>query len=345
MRRFLPAESWNLRRCVSLVTTATLACLAAVTGCEQSSDSGNMSRSANAPRYGIIGGSPAKPFDAPWQAELYSTYAYGDKDFAEDRALPATDPEKAFLDQKQPWERAHRCGGVYIGDDWVLTAAHCITHVTGDFLAARRVRVGTQDLTRGGWTYRIDRAVVHKDYDDTFHANDIALVHFERNALARLRDRKLVRPIRLLDGNTSDTPLADNDPVSVTGWGVTAARDPGSGGLARDGSVEHASPVLLEVELVALPRARCEAVAAYKGAISDKTICAGSTTAARDSCNGDSGGPLTRMTGEGRVLVGLVSWGRGCAVAGIPGIYTRVSAYRNWIAQAKAAPAGKVSRM
>ena len=67
-------------------------------------------------------------------------------------------------------------------------------------------------------------------------------------------------------------------------------------------------------------------------------ICATALKAGEDSCNGDSGGPMTRAAGaKARVLVGLVSWGRGCAQAGKPGIYTAVGGYRDWIAKAKAA--------
>ena len=65
-------------------------------------------------------------------------------------------------------------------------------------------------------------------------------------------------------------------------------------------------------------------------------------------CGGDSGGPLTRdpdTPGGERLLVGIVSSGRGCALPAYPAIYTRVSFYLDWIERAKAAPLGKVSPM
>lgn len=62
---------------------------------------------------------------------------------------------------------------------------------------------------------------------------------------------------------------------------------------------------------------------ALSPALLDRTV--------QDSCNGDSGGPMTRLIGKQRVLVGLVSWGRGCGIPGVPGIYTRVAAYLPWI--------------
>ena len=48
-------------------------------------------------------------------------------------------------------------------------------------------------------------------------------------------------------------------------------------------------------------------------------------------CHGDSGGPLTCGEGQDKVLCGIVSWGRGCALRGYPGVYAKVSAYIDWI--------------
>jgi secreted trypsin-like serine protease len=68
----------------------------------------------------------------------------------------------------------------------------------------------------------------------------------------------------------------------------------------------------------------------------------------KDSCSGDSGGPMTRTQGRERVLVGLVSWGVGCGIKGRPGLYANVTepAIQNWIERAKdRAPPGKVARV
>lgn len=63
--------------------------------------------------------------------------------------------------------------------------------------------------------------------------------------------------------------------------------------------------------------------------ISDHMICAGYAEGGKDTCTNDSGGPLVvEGTNE---LVGLISYGRGCAIAGYPGIYTAPYALKKWL--------------
>lgn len=58
--------------------------------------------------------------------------------------------------------------------------------------------------------------------------------------------------------------------------------------------------------------------------VTDNMFCAGLAAGGKDSCSGDSGGPIVNSAG---VLVGLVSWGQGCAEAGFAGVYNRLGNY------------------
>jgi hypothetical protein len=70
---------------------------------------------------------------------------------------------------------------------------------------------------------------------------------------------------------------------------------------------------------------------AYNGAIKRGMMCAGYREGGVDSCKGDSGGPLVWRAGDGPVLVGVVSWGDGCACELRYGVYTQVASYTDWI--------------
>ena len=198
------------------------------------------------------------------------------------------------------------CGGSRIpGDRWVLTAAHCFTPST----SARDVRAkaGATNYTTSGSWLDIERVVVHEGYNPKTQENDIALV--------RLRGLPQGKIIPLV---TADQTLKPGTPLEVTGWGTTS-----EGG--------DTSRVLRKASVPYADNEVCNAPAAYNGAIRQGMMCAGYRDGGVDSCQGDSGGPLVWRSPDGPVLVGVVSWGEGCARQLRYGVYTRVDVYRRWI--------------
>lgn len=219
--------------------------------------------------------------------------------------------------RQHPWQVALQfkgnffCGGSIIGQRWVLTAAHCfgVSKRGGDW----RAKAGATNHATGGAWAEVERVIVHEKYNPTTYENDIALIKLKLPPSGRV--------IPLID--RSVTPQV-GQPLEVTGWGAT-----GEGGSG--------SKDLLKANVPYADATACNEPAAYNGRVRPGMICAGYREGGVDSCQGDSGGPLVWRTSDGPVLVGVVSFGDGCARKLKYGIYTRVSAYREWIDRAMAA--------
>jgi secreted trypsin-like serine protease len=152
--------------------------------------------------------------------------------------------------------------------------------------------------------------VVHDGYDAQTFENDIALV--------KLKASSLTPGGRVVPLAAASLVVPPGQPLEVTGWGAT--KEGGSG-----------SSVLMKATVPLVDTPTCNAKDSYAGKIKDSMMCAGARDGGIDSCQGDSGGPLVWKTSEGAVLVGVVSHGEGCARKLKYGVYTRVSAFRDWI--------------
>lgn len=117
--------------------------------------------------------------------------------------------------------------------------------------------------------------------------------------------------------NTDPNLPARGETVKAIGFGRTSE----SGSLSTN---------LMEVDLDTINERTCKAMLPPETPLFlDKQICAGVPAGGRDTCTGDSGGPL--LDAEGKLQYGIVSWGIGCARPNTPGIYVRVSSYIDWI--------------
>jgi trypsin len=215
-----------------------------------------------------------------------------------DPACP--DCKYPFMVSIQSGWGGHFCGGSLVREDWVITAAHC---VDGDSPGNLLVKIGLHNVngTTGSETRYVDQVITHPSYNGWSLDNDYALLH--------LTQPSSFEPIKLITNESHD----DDGTWSTTmGWGATS-----SGGWGSD--------VLLEVGVPV------DDDCGYIGnEITPNMICAGDENGGEDSCQGDSGGPLIVEWNGEYELIGIVSWGYGCADAGYPGVYSRVETRKDW---------------
>lgn len=210
----------------------------------------------------------------------------------------------------------HFCGGSNIGGGWVLTAAHCVDR--GTLPADIRVYSGSASLEQGGRLAKVAKIVVHPEWDPHPRRlrNDIALLWVEGGG-ASLMGQPVLGPKGVPE------PLLGALPVRSTGWGLTM-REPD----------DLPAPEMLQVDLPYVQVERCNSPAAYGGLVTKQMLCLGPEDSSRGTCGGDSGGPATVDFAGARRLVGIVSFGkRGCNQPHGYSVFTRVSAYADWIVE------------
>ncbi|XP_035774401.1 serine protease snake-like [Anopheles albimanus] len=217
------------------------------------------------------------------------------------------------------------CGGSLISDRFVLTAAHCAYSKMQN--PPTIVRLGEHNLKDSQSPSRQDfgiRNIVH--HPNFQHAyNDIALLELS----ARVIFNQFIQPACLWSNN--EDPV---HPLVATGWGSM-------------GYYGEQATVLQKVQIPLVPNGVCNQKIVrnrrLRYGILGMQMCAGDPNGGKDTCAGDSGGPLQVLVPEAErkaglcsssyYVVGITSNGMICGAADRPGIYTRVSSYAPWIDQ------------
>jgi len=195
------------------------------------------------------------------------------------------------------------CGGSLIGPYHILTAAHC---TDGQVASEIQIWAGSLDHnSEDGVFINVDTIYQHPDYVDVSQGSDVSVIKLKTPFPRTTGVKTIALAKNQIDAGTD---------VLTSGWGTTSY----------GGSI---SDLLLFVEAPVISTSACRAFSGYDVVIGSQMICVYAD--GKDSCQGDSGGPLFTGEGADATVHGIVSWGYGCGTA--PGIYTRVSHFREWI--------------
>ncbi|KAK1806725.1 hypothetical protein P4O66_005223 [Electrophorus voltai] len=247
------------------------------------------------PEERIVGGADARQGSWPWQVSLQ-------------------------------YDGVHQCGGSIISDLWIISAAHCFPE---RYRHVSRWRVLMSSIYntpihKNVVIGEVRTVVYHSSYLPFVDANiddnsrDIAVLALTKP----LQFTDYVQPVCL---PTYGQRLVDGQMGTVTGWG----------------NVEYygtQANILQEAHIPIISDAVCNAPDYYDNQVTTTMFCAGYEKGGTDSCQGDSGGPFVAADSLSKTsryrLLGVVSWGTGCAMAKKPGVYTRVSRFLPWISSA-----------
>lgn len=207
------------------------------------------------------------------------------------------------------------CGGSLIDEKHILTAAHCVAHMSQYDVANLKVRLGEYKIKQSGETEIFEskaaRVVRHKEFSQQTLHKDVAIITMAEPVPASYTK---IAPVCLPSGHEKYAQRT----ATVIGWGSLRENGP-------------QPDTLQEMTVKIWDNSVCKETygSSAPGGIMDHMLCAGQQ--GKDSCSGDSGGPMQIGSGDYWTQIGIVSWGIGCGKSHYPGVYTRVTEVRDWI--------------
>ncbi|MCI4374997.1 hypothetical protein PGIGA_G00103990 [Pangasianodon gigas] len=228
-------------------------------------------------------------------------------------SLNTSSPQSCVLSPLLFTLLTHDCAAKYSSNRIIKfaddTIAVCLIRNTDESAYRIETLVGSNpyEVSKG-----VSKIIRHPKYNSFTNDNDITLLRL--NSAVTFTD--YIRPV-CLAGQESNFP--DGTSCWITGWGNIAS------------GVWLPSPgVLQEAEVPVVDRIQCDSMLG-PGLVTENMICAGVLEGGTDTCQGDSGGPMVTKQGAVWIQAGITSWGKGCALPGLPGVYTLVSQYQSWI--------------